>query len=105
MAAQDHSELFRVTDTYRAGADGKAKTEQLIRTLYRLLEDLLFVKSGTSEYVRNQDIAAELQRMASHVDFNWIVSATQRLGDVESGMRRNLLRSLALDNFATSLEI
>ena len=42
----DHSELFRVTDTYRSGADGKAKTEQLIRTLYSLLEDMLFLQVG-----------------------------------------------------------
>jgi len=102
--AADHSALFRVTDTYRSGAEGKARTEQLIRTLYALLEDLLFLKSGTPEFVRNHDIQPELARMAAEADFQWIVSATQRLGEVESGMRRNLLRSLALDTFATSLE-
>jgi DNA polymerase-3 subunit delta' len=42
--------------------------------------------------------------MAEQVDFDWIVAATQRLGELESGMRRNLLRSLALDSFAASLE-
>ena len=104
MGTQDHSALFRVTDTYRAGADGKAKTEQLIRTLYALLEDLLFLKAGTAELMRNQDIQPELARMASQVDFAWIVTASQRLGELESGMRRNLLRSLALDTLATSLE-
>jgi DNA polymerase III subunit delta' len=101
---EDHSALFRVTDTYRSGAEGKAKTEQLIRTLYSLLEDLLFLKAGTPEFVRNHDIQPELARMAAEADFPWIVSAAQRLGEVESGMRRNLLRSLALDTFATSLE-
>lgn len=104
LRSSDHSDLFRVTDTYRAGAEGKAKTEQLIRTLYSLLEDMLLLKSGTAELVRNQDIQTELARMADGVDFAWIVSAVQRLGEVESGMRRNLLRSLALDTFATSLE-
>jgi DNA polymerase-3 subunit delta' len=104
MGAKDHSALFRVTDTYRAGAEGKAKTEQLIRTLYVLLEDLLFLKSGTAELVRNHDIQPELAKMAGQVDFAWLVTATQRLGEVESGMRRNLLRSLSLDAFATSLE-
>jgi DNA polymerase-3 subunit delta' len=104
MGSADHSALFRVTDTYRAGADGKAKTEHLIRTMYSLLEDLLFVKSGTPELLRNQDMAGDLKRMALAVDFAWIVTATQRLGEVETGMRRNLLRSLALDSFATSLE-
>ncbi|MGO9519240.1 MAG: ATP-binding protein [Candidatus Korobacteraceae bacterium] len=104
MGTQDYSALFRVTDTYRAGAEGKAKTEHLIRTLYSLLEDLLFLKSGTPEFVRNHDIEPELARMAAEADFPWIVSAAQRLGEVESGMRRNLLRSLSLDSFATSLE-
>lgn len=104
MGTQDHTALFRVTDTYRSGAEGKAKTEQLVRTLYALLEDLLFLKSDTPEFVRNTDIQTELARMADKVDFAWIVSATQRLGELESGMRRNLLRSLALDTFATSLE-
>ena len=104
MGTRDHSALFRVTDTYRAGADGKAKTEQLIRTLYSLLEDLLFLKSGTPELVRNHDIQPELASMAGQVDFAWISAASQRLGEVESGMRRNLLRSLALDSFAAALE-
>jgi len=102
--SRDHTALFRVTDNYRAGAEGKAKTEQLIQTLYSLLEDLLFLKSGTPEFVRNHDIQADLARIASDVDFDWLVTAAQRLGEVESGMRRNLLRSLALDTFATSLE-
>jgi len=104
LRSTEHSDLFRVTDTYRSGAEGKAKTEQLIRTLYSLLQDMLFLKSGTAELVRNQDIQAELARMAGIVDFPWIVAAVQRLGEVESGMRRNLLRSLALDTFAMSLE-
>jgi len=104
MGKGDHSELFRVTDTYRSGAEGKAKTGQLVRTLYSLLEDMLFLRSGTPELVRNQDIRPELARMAQECDFAWMVSASQRLGELESGMRRNLLRSLALDNFATALE-
>src|SRR5271165_3424427 len=47
LGEKEHSDLFRVTDAYRAGAEGKAKTEQSIRTLYAVLEDLLFIKSGT----------------------------------------------------------
>src|SRR5271166_3767727 len=63
MGTQDYRALFRVTDTYRSGAEGRAKTEHLIRTLYSLLEDLLFLKSGTPEFVRNHDIQPELSRM------------------------------------------
>jgi DNA polymerase III subunit delta' len=105
LGEKDHSELFRVTDSYRAGAEGKTKTDQAIRTVYALLEDLLFLKSGTPELVRNVDIQAQLGKMAEQVDLGWIVEAVRQLGDLESGMRRNLLRTLALDAFATSLEL
>ena len=104
MGEKDHSDLFRVTDSYRSGADGKVKTDQTIRTIYSLLEDLLFLKSGTPELVRNSDIDTQLRKLGDQVNFPWIVDATQRLGELETGMRRNLLRTLALDAFATSLE-
>jgi DNA polymerase-3 subunit delta' len=104
LGARDHGELFRVTDAYRSGAEGKAKTEQLIHTLYLLLEDMLFLRSGTANLVRNYDIQPELARMAEAVNFPWIGNAVEQLGQVESGMRRNLLRSLSLDAFATALE-
>jgi len=104
VAGGDHSELFKVTETYRAGADGREQTDRLLRTLYALLEDLLVLKSGTPELVRNRDIQGELGRIAQQVDFDWIVQAAQRLNEVERGMRRNLLRSLSLDAFAVSLE-
>ena len=104
VAGGDHSELFKVTETYRAGADGREQTDRLLRTLYALLEDLLVLKSGTPELVRNRDIQGELGRITQQVDFDWIVQAAQRLNEVERGMRRNLLRSLSLDAFAVSLE-
>lgn len=100
----DHSELFKITETYRAGADGREKTERLLRTLYSVLQDLVFLKSGTSEFVRNTDIENDLKRMAETADFEWIARAAEGLAEVERGMRRNLLRSLSLDAFATALE-
>jgi len=100
----DHSELFKVTETYRAGAEGRDKTDKLLRTLYSLLQDLMFLDSGMAGLVRNTDIAGELKKLAETIDFLWIASATERLGDVERGMRRNLLRSLSLDAFEVALE-
>jgi DNA polymerase III subunit delta' len=104
LKAGDHTELFKVTETYRAGAEGRTKTEALIRTIYSLLQDLTFLNSGTPEMVRNTDILAELQRLADSADFDWITLAAGRLAEVERGMRRNLLRSLSLDAFAVALE-
>ena len=100
----DHSDLFRATETYRAGADGKEKTDRLVAAVYSLLRDLLAINSGTPDLVRNTDIAGELKTLATHLDFQRIAQATQQLGQLQSGMRRNVLRSLALDAFALSLE-
>ena len=100
----DHSELFKTTETYRPGADGREKTEQLLRTLYSLLQDLMFLNSGAPGLVRNTDIQGELKKLSEAADFAWIANASDRIGDVERGMRRNLLRSLSLDAFATALE-
>jgi DNA polymerase-3 subunit delta' len=104
LNSDDHSALFRVTETYRAGAEGKEKTEALISAVYGLLEDLLFVLSGAPQQVRNVDVRPQLESLARQVDFEWIARAAQKLGEVESGMRRNLLRSLSLDAFAVALE-
>ncbi len=104
IQAEDHSALFRTTETYRAGAEGKDKTEHLLRAAYSVLEDLLFIKEGTPQLIRNTDIAGELKRLAEPLDFTWITAAALRLHEVESGMRRNVLRSLSLDSFATSME-
>src|SRR5437588_10569477 len=61
---RDHSELFQTTEGYRAGAEGTDKTDQLIRAIYSLLEDLLVIKSESPALVRNTDILPELKRLA-----------------------------------------
>jgi DNA polymerase-3 subunit delta' len=104
LRGTEHSELFKVTETYRAGAEGREKTDVLLRTIYSLLQDMLFLNSGAAELVRNTDIQGELKRLAESTDLSWIANASDCLGEVERGMRRNLLRSLSLDSFATALE-
>jgi DNA polymerase III subunit delta' len=100
----DHSELFKITETYRAGVEGREKTEKLIQALYRLLQDLMFVNAGTPELVRNLDIQTELEKLARAVDFDWISFAAEQVGELQRGMRRNVMRSLSLDAFAAALE-
>jgi DNA polymerase-3 subunit delta' len=104
VRAADHSELFRATETYRGGAEGKDKTDQLVAAIYSVLQDVMALASGAPELVRNTDIAAELKALAAAVDFAWIARAVQQLGQVQSGMRRNLLRPLSLDALALTLE-
>jgi len=104
LGAGDHGELFKTTESYRPGAEGREKIESLLRTLYLLLEDLMCLQSGAGQLVRNTDILGELQKMAQAADFAWVQRAAEGLGEVERGLRRNLLRSLSLDAFATALE-
>jgi DNA polymerase-3 subunit delta' len=99
-----HTDLFKVTETYRSGAEGRAKIDALLRTFYSLLEDLMFLQSGTERLVRNTDILGELKKLSQSADFAWVQRAAEGLGEVERGLRRNLLRSLSLDAFATALE-
>src|SRR5271168_1703599 len=104
LGSGDHSELFKITESYRPGAEGREKIDNLLRTLYSLLEDLMFLQSGVGQLVRNTDILGELKKMSEAADFAWVQRAAEGLGEVERGLRRNLLRSLSLDAFATALE-
>jgi DNA polymerase-3 subunit delta' len=104
VGANDHSALFKATESYRAGAEGKEKTDALISALYLLLEDLMFLRSNAADMVRNVDIEPELRRLAQDAPFEWIAGAADRIGELQAGMRRNLLRSLSLDSLALSLE-
>jgi len=100
----DFSLLFRTTETYRAGADGQEKMINLLRALGSLVEDLLLMVAGTPQLIRNLDIEAELSRMAQGLTVDWIDAAARALGQVEQGMRRNLLRSLSLDALSVGLD-
>ena len=104
LGAGDHTELYKTTESFRSGAEGREKIDNLLRTLYSLLEDLMFLQSGAAQLVRNTDILGELKKMSEAADFRWLQRAAEGLGEVERGLRRNLLRSLSLDAFATALE-
>jgi len=99
----DHTTLFKMTESYRAGADGQTKTNVLIRALSGLLEDILLLQAGTPTLVRNVDIRPELEKMAAAFSFSWLEQASRGLDQVQSGLRRNLLRSLSLDAYASQL--
>lgn len=99
----DHGALFRMTETYRAGAEGQTRTVAMLRTLALLLEDLLLLIAGTPELLHNIDLRPEMERMAEQLSFSWLERAVRGMDAVYAGMRRNLLRSLALDSFAGEL--
>src|SRR6201994_365923 len=105
LADPDYSALFRMTETYRAGAEGAGKTSGMLHALTLLLEDLLLVHSSVPALVRNTDLVKELSRMAQGITPQWIEATSRGVDQVEAGMRRNLLRSLSLDAFATGLPV
>ena len=100
----DYSALFHATETYRAGADGQEKTVTLLRAMGSLVEDLLLVTAGTPQLVRNVDLVSELEKLGQGLTLDRIDGAARALVQVESGLRRNLLRSLSLDAMAVSLQ-
>jgi DNA polymerase III subunit delta' len=100
----DHSPLFRMTETYRAGAEGQTRTLALLRAMSSLLEDLLLLQGGAPERVRNVDVRRDLDILVTHTDFAVLSAAVRSLDAVYAGMRRNLLRGLSLDTFAAELE-
>ena len=100
----DHSTLFRTTETYRSGAEGQAKTAALLRALSSILEDMLLLQSGAPERIRNIDRRTDLDRIAQSVSFAWIESAMRAVDAAYGGMRRNLLRNVSLDALALELE-
>ncbi|RRA47188.1 DNA polymerase III subunit delta' [Acidipila sp. EB88] len=99
----DYSALFRMTEAFRAGAEGQQKTSALLRALRSLLRDLMLIHAGQSALLRNLDIARELTTLAEAITFPWLERAVRSVDEVETGMRRNLLRSLSLDAMAGAL--
>jgi DNA polymerase III subunit delta' len=69
-----------------------------------LLRDLMFLASNAPEMVQNIDIQTQLTKMAEASDFDWIARASDRLAELERGMRRNLLRSLSIEAFGLAME-
>ena len=99
----DYAQLFKVTETYRGGAEGQERTINLLRALSSLLEDLLLILAGTPGLARNVDLTAELERLSHGLTVDWIDGAARVLAQAEQGMRRNLLRSLSLDAMAMGM--
>ncbi len=99
----DWSSLFRATEAFRAGAEGQEKTSALLRSLRSLLRDMMLIRNGQPAMARNADLARELGSLAENAEFAWMERALRSMDEVETGMRRNLLRSLSLDAMAAQL--
>jgi DNA polymerase-3 subunit delta' len=78
------------------------RLDLLIKVLYVLLEDVLLIANGTGE-VRNDDIRADLQAIASRVSFRWLRTAVQKIDEMAELVRRNIQKSIALDALVIEL--
>jgi len=78
------------------------KLDALLNILYVLLEDVLLLSQGAGE-IRNGDIRAELEAVASRVSFRWIRAAVQRADELSTLVRRNIQKSIALDSLVVEL--
>jgi DNA polymerase-3 subunit delta' len=72
------------------------KLEDYLKVLYGLLADLLAVQQSAGA-IRNGDLRARLERLASRVNFDWIRAATGKVDELVRLLRRNIQKSIALD--------
>jgi DNA polymerase-3 subunit delta' len=77
-------------------ASKSEKLDLYFKILYGLLEDLLLLMHGSTS-VRNQDIAGDLSKLASRVNFAWIREAIAFTDELIGLQRRNVQKGPSLD--------
>jgi DNA polymerase-3 subunit delta' len=81
-------------------AIGRTKSDKLelnLKVLYDLLRDVMVLRESGSAAVRNQDLRAELEKVARKVSFAWIRTAVAKVDELAELVRRNIQKSIALD--------
>jgi DNA polymerase-3 subunit delta' len=78
------------------------KLELYLRLLYELLRDVMILRENGTE-IRNQDLRADLNAIAQRVSTNWIIRAVQKTDDLAGLLRRNIQKTIALDNLILDL--
>jgi DNA polymerase-3 subunit delta' len=78
------------------------KLELYLKVLYDLLRDLLVLREGDGE-IRNQDIRGKLAPLAQRISFAWIRAAVKKIDELVELMRRNIQKTIALDDLIVEL--
>lgn len=78
------------------------KLELYLRLLYELLRDVMILREGGAE-IRNVDLRAELEALASRVTRVWIARAVQQVDVMAELLRRNIQKTIALDDLILEL--
>ncbi len=74
------------------------KLELYLRLLYELLRDVMILRESGGE-IRNGDLRRELEVLAARVSRKWITGAVQQLDQISMLVRRNIQKTIALDDF------
>lgn len=84
---------------------GRSKSEKLelyLRVLYGLLRDLLILSQGNGS-IRNEDARAKLEAVSARLSFRWIRTAAKKVDDLAELLRRNIQKTIALDDLIIEL--
>jgi DNA polymerase-3 subunit delta' len=86
-------------------AIGRSKNEKLeyhVQMLYSLLRDLMVLRESGGD-IRNADIRGELTALANRVSTRWIITAVKRVDEIADLIRRNIQKTIALDDLIVEL--
>jgi DNA polymerase-3 subunit delta' len=84
---------------------GRSKNEKLefyLRLLYSLLRDVMILREGGNQ-IRNADLRRDLEAVALRVDGAWIGKAVKKTDELVELLRRNIQKTIALDDWILSL--
>ena len=84
---------------------GRSKSEKLeahLTMLYGLLRDLMILRE-TGGDIRNMDLRAELDALANRVSTSWIIAAVKKVDEIADLLRRNIQKTIALDDMIVEL--
>jgi DNA polymerase-3 subunit delta' len=85
---------------------GRSKNEKLelyLKVLYDLLRDVLILRESTGAAIRNNDVRQKLEALAKQVSFPWIRTAVKKVDDLADLLRRNIQKTIALDDLILEL--
>jgi DNA polymerase-3 subunit delta' len=78
------------------------KLEAHLTMLYGLLRDLMILRE-TGNDIRNTDMRGELTALANRVSTKWIIAAVKKVDEIAELLRRNIQKTLALDDMIVEL--
>jgi len=83
----------------------RSKSERLelhLKVLYDLLRDVLLLREGRGA-IRNEDARPKLEALAKKLTFVWMRRAVKKVDDLAELVRRNIQKTIALDDLIVEL--